>query len=146
MSAALTVEGIAEMRAALKKLPEHVTRELIGPIVLESAERLAAMVYQRYPPGKTGALRRGVRIEPQANPLRAIVRSGAATAHLYERGTVRRKTGRGANRGTMKGAHVFVNSAINVRAQMVEDVKRALSQMTVPDFEGTLTVTETGAR
>lgn len=105
MSSKLELKGLTEFQKALRDLPEHL-REEADVIVQAQAEEAQRQVRTAYPEGPTGNLRRGVTREQNTSKFtsRAIVRSRAPHAHLFERGTRSRQTRKGANRGTMPEA------------------------------------------
>jgi hypothetical protein len=79
---------------------------------------MALAMQQQYPLGKTGALRRGVRIvddRPSGQTVRWLVKSLAPHSHLYEAGTAVRRTRHGANRGRVKPHPLFIPEAIRER-------------------------------
>lgn len=99
----MPVEGLNQLRAALRSLPADLAHEA-GQIVQRAAEEAKAQIENAYPEGPTGNLKRGVTIaHEQAGPFAAvsIVRSRARHAWMYEHGTVPRHTSHGANRGRM---------------------------------------------
>jgi hypothetical protein len=110
-------EGLAELKKELRELPRELAGKAQG-IVFEAAVDAMQDATPRYPIGPTqlqgrrpgGNLRRGLRVfaSPQVARSAASVKllSAAPHAHLYEYGTVQRKSRRG-NRGTMTGTKVF---------------------------------------
>ena len=105
MSMRLQLIGMAELRQALRQLPEELTAEAQA-IVESHAEDAARQVEAAYPEGPTGNLRRGVSLKSEGSRLGvlATLRSRAHHAHLYEGGTRLRRTSTGANRGVMPKA------------------------------------------
>jgi hypothetical protein len=131
----VVLEGLTELRTALRNLPADLTQEA-GAIVLAHAEEAKGLMQRAYPEGPTGNLRRGVVVDRGAARTvygaKAIVRSRAAHAHLFEYGTKARETKKGWKRGRMPvgpESQRFVPIAIKVRARMVraliELVRRA---------------------
>ena len=103
MASRLEMQGLNELRAALRSLPEDLAREA-GVIVLAQAEYAQQQIQQAYPQGPTGNLRHGVTVSRDTASrfgARAIVRSRAKHASIFEKGTVQRRTAKGANRGRM---------------------------------------------
>lgn len=96
------MDGMQEFREALRKLPVELATKA-GQVVQATARQVSDEVQANYPRGKTGNLKRGVRVtlEGSAVSSRGIVRSTAPHAHLFEDGTGRRSTRSGANRGVM---------------------------------------------
>lgn len=144
MSASLSLDGVKEIREALERLPEQLTRDEFGPIVRASAEGLAGELKSSYA-RVTGTLADRVVVEPgrSGNGLMAKVRSKAPHAHLYEYGTVRRRTNEtGANRGSMPARPIFVPAAIRARERMVRACADAFRRLKIPGFSGTPEVRE----
>lgn len=138
MSVRVELQGISELRAALRALPDDLAEEA-GAIVVDHATEAKRETEQGYPNGSTGNLRRGVTLSVQKNAFgtTATVKSNAKHVHIFERGTVRRQTRRGANRGRMPQARTsqqMIPKAIQIRARMrqalIELVKRAGFQVT----------------
>lgn len=100
----LVMEGLSELRDALRQLPDDLAREA-GVIVTAQAE-LAKDQVQRAYPEHTGRLRKGITVNREGDRYgaRAIVRSRAPHASIYEFGTKARRTDAGANRGSMPKA------------------------------------------
>ena len=119
--------GLQEFKQELLRLPEELTDDA-AQIVVDAAQKVGRDVQAAYPQGATGNLKKGVRttIESQSGfGARAIVRSTAPHAHLFERGTRLRQTHRGANRGRMPEADEskqMIPIAIRGRRQMVADL------------------------
>lgn len=101
----LELKGLTEFQRALRALPAELTEEA-SAIVLGQGEEAERQIEAAYPEGPTGNLRRGVTVERNTSKFttRAIVRSRARHAHLFERGTGPRRTGKGWNRGRMPEA------------------------------------------
>lgn len=123
MSTRLQLDGLEEFRQALRNLPEDLTHEAAA-IVQQQAELAKTEIQRAYPLGPTGNLQRMVTMssEPSQFVARAIVRSRAPHAHLFEFGTGPRKTNRGANRGRMPKApanQALIPIAIRRRKAMV---------------------------
>ncbi len=133
MSVTLRLDGLAELRAALRALPEELTSEA-NDIVLGHAATAAREIETGYPQGPTGNLKARVSALSQRSRLsaNAIVSSRAPHASLFEKGTKVRRTNSGANRGIMPKAspeQAFIPKAIRARrameADLVELVRRA---------------------
>jgi hypothetical protein len=127
MAVKLQMEGLAELRAALRNLPEHLTEEA-SDIVHRNATAAEQRIAQNYPVGPTGNLRRRVSTEQAKSRLTATsrVRSRAPHASIFERGTRQRRNAKGANRGRMPEANEnqkMVPVVIRQRRQMVEELK-----------------------
>ena len=117
----LRIEGLAELRAALRALPAELAAEA-GPLVEAAAEGAAAEVragYQRA--GGTGNLADHVVVDVVAMGrfgAAARVRSTARHAWLFELGTEVRHTRDGWNRGRMPPGKVFVPVLMRRRAAL----------------------------
>jgi len=141
MSAEFKLDGMDEIRAALRTLPEQMTREEWGPIVTDAAGGMVGDLKAVYP-RVSGALAGGVVVE-HVSPLVAKVKSTAPHAHLYEYGTIARFTkDTGAARGAMPAKNVFAPAAIRWRERMVQRTKDSLRRMRIPGFTGTPEVRE----
>lgn len=124
MSSRLELKGLDELRRALRDLPEDLADEA-GAIVLAHAEQAQQDIVRGYAEGPTGNLKRGVVVERNRSKFgsRAIVRSRAKHAHLYEFGTGRRQTQQGWNRGSMPKAlapNAMIPKVIRARRRMTE--------------------------
>lgn len=122
MGVRLQWSGLQEFRSALRELPEDLASEAEA-IVVAHATEAERTVIAGYPEGPTGNLKRGVRLQVEGSKVgvRATLRSRAFHAHLFERGSGRRRTRTGANRGSMPAApeqQRLVPKAIRVRARM----------------------------
>lgn len=138
MSATLRVDGMNEMLATLRTLPDELKQHSLGPVVKSNAEAMAADLKASYHK-HTGTLANRVVVEHDVggSPLRSKVRSKAPHAHFYEYGTVRRFTkGTGAYRGTMPAQPTLVPTAIRWRERMLRAVRARLESMRVPGFRG----------
>jgi len=138
VSSKLELKGMTEFQRALRSLPEDL-RDEAAVIVQAQADEAQRQIRVAYPEGPTGNLRRGVTAERNTSKfgIRAIVRSRAKHAHLFEFGTRPRQTGQGWNRGTMPQApegQRMIPIVIRRRRAMVNAlidlVKRAGFQVT----------------
>jgi hypothetical protein len=131
-------DGLNELQAALKAAPAALRRALV-PDVNRLAASLAREVEGAYPMGPTGNLKKGVRVTHVADEgtglLVARVATTARHSRIYENGTVPRKTHRGAKRGRMEPANIFVPAAIRHRADLYALAERALATLQVPGLE-----------
>ncbi len=123
MAFKIALQGLEELRAALRNLPEHIAQEA-GDVVRSHAAVMALDATQAYPEGPTGNLRRGVTTETNSSKFGtgAIVRNRAQHAFIFEKGTVPRETKKGWKRGSMPPApesERFIPKAIRARARMV---------------------------
>lgn len=127
MAGTLRFDGMAEFRAALRRLPEDLAVEASG-IVKATAEGVAAQVKGNYPTGRTGNLVRGVTVTHFENgkvAAGAVVKSTAKHAFIFERGTKPRKTSRGFNRGQMPEApesQRMIPVVVRFRRRMVDQL------------------------
>src|SRR5687767_1563342 len=113
----VTFQGFAEFRRALHEMPARV-QEKSGYITEDAGVSMGASLRADYPEGPTGNLRKGVRVE-QIGPYSWRVRSTARHSFIFNRGTGRRRTKRkGANRGVMPAANLFIPTATRTRAMM----------------------------
>lgn len=127
MPVKLQMDGLSELRAALRQLPEHLTDES-SAIVQAHADDAERRITNAYAEGPTGNLRRGVTKDHYKGRFTssAIVRSRAKHAWIYERGTQQRQTRTGANRGRMPAApepNRMIPIVVRKRKQMVEALK-----------------------
>jgi hypothetical protein len=122
MSTTLRFDGMAELRAALKNLPEELRSEG-AEIVIASGEDAAERIRAEYPV-VDGELKRGVKVTRQPSPFGgvAVVKSTAKHAWLYENGSQTRRNAKGANRGAMPAGNVMVPIAVRVRREMVDSL------------------------
>lgn len=96
----LVLDGLAELRAALQRLPEELRQE--GAAIIDNAaEVTASSLRQSYPVGDTGNLRAGVSVKTEHTPYGTIgiVTSRSPHAHLWEFGSQNRVTRAGWRRG-----------------------------------------------
>jgi hypothetical protein len=124
----LTIEGLTELRAALRKLPQELAEEA-GSVVLGAAQAAAAEMAGQYANHVyTGNLARGLSVTNEPGALRygirAVVRNRAPHAWWAEHGTVVRKnyTRKQANRGAMPPLEpngIFIPIAQRHRRDMV---------------------------
>lgn len=124
MSVQLRFDGLAELRAALRQLPEHLTGEA-AQIVEAHAVKAQGDVVQGYPQGPTGNLKRRVTLGRQQTSrisVKAVVSSRAPHAWIFEKGTRQRSTTRGWNRGRMPAAsdaEAMLPKVIRIRRDMI---------------------------
>ena len=124
MSVSLKFEGLDVLYAELRKLPADLAAEG-GHIVEGFGNRAALQIRAEYDQHRdTGDLLEGVDVvhEPTGYGARAIVKSQAKHAHLFEDGSQMRKNSYGANRGAMPAANVFVPIMVRIRFAMYEDL------------------------
>jgi hypothetical protein len=127
----LVLNGLAELRDALRKLPYELKADA-QHIVEGAANGAAAEVKQNYVRGKTGNLIAGVSVrhsEVGSFGAGAIVINRAKHAWIYENGTQVRHTAKGAYRGVMPPAppgRAFIPVMIKKRRQMYQQLKDLL--------------------
>jgi len=139
MGVRLTLDGMAEFREGLRRLPEDLAAKA-ALVVRDTAQQVGQEVQFNYP-SRTGNLKRGVKVTLDGSKVsvRGVVRSGAPHAHLYEYGTARRQTTKGANRGVMpKGP---TEDLVGPRASRAR--KRMTDELIVIVQEAGLTTSET---
>lgn len=125
--------GMDAFRNHLRSLPEDLKRE--SSVIVEAQAREAARDVQTgYPEGPTGNLKRGVTVQVDRSGLfaGALVRSRAPHASLFESGTKRRETTKGANRGVMpkppasqRAIPKFIRARARMTQALIEVVRRA---------------------
>lgn len=122
MSATVRFEGLDELRAALKALPEHL-RGGAATIVIDHAEAAKQEIVDAYPE-VTGNLKGRVVVEPQSSTYGAAakVKSTAKHAWMFENGTQTRQNALGHNRGAMPPGRVFVPIMVRRRREMHGDL------------------------
>jgi hypothetical protein len=118
-------EGLEELKAALRALPENLAGEA-GKII-EGAGNRAALDLKRAYPVVTGHLRDGVEVTHERSGVsaRAVVRSRAPHAWLYEHGVAGRKVGKGLNRTP---TFVFAKTMSRVRREMYDALQALLER------------------
>jgi Bacteriophage HK97-gp10, putative tail-component len=121
----LRLDGLAELREALKALPAELVREA-GVIVHAQAEAAASEMVSAYPV-HTGNLRNHVRVElssdrPGSSWLQsasARVTNRAKHAAIFEYGTGERRWANGKSTGRMPAGRVFIPIAMQRRRIML---------------------------
>lgn len=134
MPVRLQFDGMNEFREALRQLPEELTQEA-SVIVEAHAELARSAISVGYPLGPTGNLKNRVVTIHNAGRrfiTKAIVKSQAPHASIFENGTKRRQTAKGANRGVMPRApesQRMIPKVIRIRrrlmTQLIALVRRA---------------------
>jgi hypothetical protein len=120
-------EGLDELRAALRQLPEALTDEG-ATIVYDTGDQAAAAMVAAYP-RVSGKLKQGVRVRQSQYSrfgVQATVVNTAKHAWMFEHGTEARHTALGANRGRMPVGQVFVPIMERYRRDMYNQKFRAL--------------------
>lgn len=135
MSAKFVLDGVAEMRIALRKLPYDLTDDT-QEMIEHHAQRAVSRLSGAYP-HRTGDLGTGieVRTRPRQLVAGALVVNPDPHAHLFEHGTQARHNRIGANRGAMPAGNVFVPIIMDERRQLYAEIV---------DLLGTVGITVTG--
>ena len=126
---ALHIDGLADLRAALLKLPPELVREA-AVIVTAQAEAAAREMAGAYPV-HTGNLRNQLRVEVGGDQMSATarVRNTARHAAIFEYGTGPRQWASGKSTGRMPAGRVFIPIAMQRRrimlSALVDLVERA---------------------
>jgi hypothetical protein len=122
-------------------------RDRLRAEVHESARHEAFMiesvVRNEYHLGRTGNLKKDVRAKDESagDAVLFRVRSLAPHSHLFEKGTRRRQTARGWNRGVMPAHPIFIPEAILRRSEFKKQVQRVMGSPEPALGTGTPTVT-----
>lgn len=136
MSARVTWDGLAELREALRNLPEELAAEA-GQIVEGAANEAADTVRSVYAAHRlTGHLADAVTVKPSAATSRygvsIVVKNSDPIAWLFDNGSQARHWVSGKPTGTMWGrtppTHAFVRSMIGARRTMYDALKAMLER------------------
>lgn len=102
----LRLDGLTELRAALRQLPADLAADA-ADMVVHSVDMTAASLIQSYPLGDTGNLRKGVKKTITRSQVAVVgeVKSTSPHAHLWEFGTQNRRTQHGWNRGRLRNQY-----------------------------------------
>jgi len=125
VSNVLTIEGLAELREELQRLPAELTADASG--IIEGAADAAETDIEAAYPERSGNLRKGVgvtRTRAGEFAAAAVVFNRAKHAYIFELGTQARHTDIGANRGSMPPGRVFIQRTMRHRAGMYGDLKQ----------------------
>lgn len=131
MSGRIELKGLQELSTFFATAADDIREDGMA-VVRETTEAAAGEVRRTYPEQShtatgTGTLARRVRtMYPASSVLAGVVLSTAPHSHLYEFGTRRRQTSRGANRGVMPKRAVTVPIAERYRASMVDKLKAVI--------------------
>jgi hypothetical protein len=120
MSAKFGIDGLAELRAELRRLPEDLQGEAAHFV---EAEGNGAALDIRRAYGqhrRTGNLqeRVTVMIERTKFGVSVEVKSADPIANIFEKGTEARHTDAGANRGVMPAGHAFIPPMVRARRRV----------------------------
>jgi hypothetical protein len=115
----LRIDGLAELREALKALPPELVREA-SVIVHAQAEAAAREIAGAYP-FHTGNLRDHLRVDVAGDAVSATarVRNTARHAWIFEHGTAARHWASGKSTGRMPEGRVFIPIAMQRRRIML---------------------------
>jgi hypothetical protein len=133
--------GMSALIDDLRRMPTRIEQEASWH-VHNAADTMAAEVRAEYPE-VTGHLKRGIKVQ-RVNAFRAVVKSTARHAFIYERGTVERSHASGKSVGAMPPANVFIPAAIKARRHMTEQLIRVVESQTVRGMTGRLNVKDDG--
>lgn len=133
MSTKLQLNGLAELRSALRNLPDELKADA-QRIVTDAANGAAVAIRRGYPV-VSGKLRDGIdvaQVESSRGGVTAKVTSRARHSHLFENGTGQRRAANGANRGRMPKAPtneamipVVIRQRRTMVTRLIDLVKRA---------------------
>lgn len=126
MANRLRLEGLEELKAALRSLPADLTGEASN--IVEGASNGAAVAIKSGYAShrRTGNLQDGVTVDHQrvGFSVRSIVKNTAKHAYIFENGTAARHRASGASTGLMWGhmppANVFIPTVVRARRAMQE--------------------------
>lgn len=130
MSSRFEFRGLDELKRELRELPAELAAEA-GHIVEVAADGAAADIKAEYGRHvRTGNLRDHVTVVKEISPVsaKAIVKSTARHAQLFEFGTQARHTDIGANRGSMPAGNVFVPRIVRARRRMYQELAALLQR------------------
>jgi len=125
----LRINGLAELRAALKALPPDLVRE--GSVIVQAQAEAAMREIAAAYPVRTGNLRDHLRFDVSLDAVSATVRvrNTAKHAYIFERGTPPRRWANGKSTGRMPVGRTFIPIAIQRRrimlAALIDLVERA---------------------
>jgi hypothetical protein len=124
-SVRLKFEGLEELKAALRALPEELTAEAAN--IIEGAWNGAAVDIKSGYPSRTG-LAKTVTVTHRRSRFGAVstIRNTSPRALWFEEGTQVRHTSFGANRGAQKPGHVFYPPIRRARRRGLEALKAML--------------------
>lgn len=128
-------EGIQDFRAILRNMPRHL-RDRAKNIVDHYTQITYSQTLTAYPIGDTGNLRRGLTVQEHITDAGVFnsVLSKSSHAHLWEFGTVNRRTEAGWNRGRVIPARDLGRQGLTQIAQRNRiAMDRALMAMMVEE-------------
>ena len=119
MSSRFVFDGLAELKAALRTLPQDLAAE--ASHIIEAAANASFADIKAAYPKRTSNLREGLTLEILPTGAFAagfILKNKSPHAWIFENGTQARHTALGANRGSMPPGHVFLPIVIRRRRAM----------------------------
>lgn len=120
MASRVRWQGLAELQAALRSLPEQFAGEAAHEV--EAAANSAAFdIRSAYGAHRySGKLQDSVKVNQRPGKFgaKATVKTTAKHAHLFEFGTQARHTTLGVSRGSMPPGNIFLPRIIKARRQM----------------------------
>jgi hypothetical protein len=133
----LELNGLADLMAALRKLPADLAQEA-ADLIDDTVEITASSLIQSYPLGDTGNLRKGVKKKITRSQFGAVgeVKSTSPHAHLWEFGTQNRQTRQGWNRGKLKAQYnrglvgISLRERKKLNAKLIDLVRKAGFEVT----------------
>jgi hypothetical protein len=124
-SVKLTFEGMEEVKALLRQMPEAFAGEAAN--IIEGNWNGAAADIKAGYPARSG-LAKSVTVEHRRSKFGAvsIIRNTSPRALWFEEGTQVRHTSFGANRGAQKPGHVFYPPVRRARRKAMQELKEML--------------------
>lgn len=115
----LRIDGLTELRAALKRLPPDLVRE--AAVIVDAQAGAAAREMAAAYPVHTGNLRNQLRLELASDAVSASarIRNTAKHAYIFEKGTGPRHWASGKSTGRMPAGRVFIPIAMQRRRIML---------------------------
>jgi hypothetical protein len=127
MSASLTIQGLEEFRAALRRLPEALAAAAADK--LEARGNSAVATIKAGYPSRSGELRNKLRVTHTRSKFgaRSVVRNTSKYALPYDVGTqAARQTRGGANRGSAPANPIFSQTMARARRALRADLTEIL--------------------
>ena len=124
MSAGMNLSGLTALVRQMEALPDGL-EDKAAVVVREAAYDAANELRNALAQGKTGNLRRGVRVR-RRDTLNYQVISAAPHAFINEEGTAPRQTKSGANRGVSPASKTVAKVASDRRRRMNGELERVL--------------------
>lgn len=139
MASGVTVTGVPELLASLRRLPENLQKKVLKAWTMRKAREAAKAAQAAAPRGRTGNLRKGIaakasgsaRLRKTGSLARAVVigKKPAYHFHWVNLGIAgARQTEDGANRGSMPANPFFQRSAQPILSQAQAEVQGDLAR------------------